>query len=339
LEGAHGGEIELMVTNARHMKNVPGRKSDVDDSEWIATLLMAGLLRGSFIPPADVRELRELTRYRKNIVRDIGTQKNRIEKYLVQSGVKLSTFLSDVFGVSGRNLLRVLASRGRLTEADVEAEAKAISRAKKDEIKTSIKGELGEHQREFLKMQVAHLDELQRHLAAVEASVAEKSKPFEREIERVDTIPGIAATAATALIAEVGVDMGRFPTAEHFCSWAGVAPGSNESAGKKKPAGVMQGNHYVKGLVCECAWSVVRMRNTYLSSFYWKVKQKRGAKKAIIALSRKILVIVYNLLKHGTVYSEDHYEAAKCSQEAFRLKKLNADAKRLGLALVPMAHA
>jgi transposase len=234
LESAFGGGIEVLVTNARHMRNVPGKKTDIKDAEWIALLLRAGLLDGSFIPPQDVRELRQLTRYRKNIVEDINTQKNRIEKSLQQSGFKLSTFLSDVFGVSGRNLLNVLVKRGKLTALDVETETKRISQVKKDEIKLSINGNLSRHQRDFLKMQLSLLDELNAHLATVETSISETSAKFNDCIERLDTIPGIAVTSATAIIAEIGIDMSKWKTAEHFCSWAGLSPGNNKSAGKKK---------------------------------------------------------------------------------------------------------
>ena len=234
LEGACGGKMELLVTNARHMRNVPGKKTDIKDAEWIATLLRAGLLRGSFIPPLSVRELRQLTRYRKNVVEDINTQKNRIEKTLQQAGFKLSTFLSDIFGVSGRNLIGVLIRKGKLTPIDVENETKRISPEKKNEIKLALNGLLSKRQRQFLQLQINMLDDLLYHLTEIEQSIAELSEPFINEIDRLDTIPGIAKTAAAAIIAEIGVDMNKFPTTEHFCSWAGVAPGDNKSAGKKK---------------------------------------------------------------------------------------------------------
>jgi transposase len=234
LENASGGKMELLVTNARHMRNVPGKKTDIKDAEWIASLLRAGLLRGSFIPPLNVRELRQLTRYRKNVAEDIITQKNRIEKTLQQAGFKLSTFLTDIFGVSGRNLIRVLIQKGKLTPNDVENETRRISPEKKNEIKLAINGLLSKRQRQFLQLQITMLDDLLGHLTAIEQSLAELSKPFMDEIARLDTIPGIAIGSATAIIAEIGVDMNKFPTAEHFCSWAGVVPGDNESAGKKK---------------------------------------------------------------------------------------------------------
>jgi transposase len=237
LEDAAGGETEILVVNARHMKNVPGKKTDMKDAEWIASLLRSGLLSGSFIPPQDVREFRQLTRYRKNIVQDISTQKNRIEKTLQQAGFKLSTFLSDVFGVSGRNLIRVLIKKGRLSSFDVENETKRISKEKKAEIKRAITGQLNENQRHFLQLQASLLDGLLAHLDTVETSIAELSAKWGDEIERLSTIPGIAATSATAIIGEIGSGVDKFPTAEHFCSWAGLAPGDNMSAGKKKAQG------------------------------------------------------------------------------------------------------
>jgi len=234
LEDACSGEMKLIVTNARHMRNVPGKKTDIKDAEWIASLLRAGLLDGSFIPPLEVRELRQLTRYRKNVVQDINTQKNRIEKSLQQAGFKLSTFLSDVFGVSGRNLIRVLIKKGKLTPTDVEYATTRISQEKKAEIKLAINGKLTKHQRRFLELQISHLDQQIAHLDVIEQSITELSEPFADEVSRLDTIPGIAETSATAIIAEIGTDMSKFPTAEHFCSWAGVTPGDNSSAGKKK---------------------------------------------------------------------------------------------------------
>jgi VCBS repeat-containing protein len=234
LEGAFDGDIEILLVNARHMRNVPGKKTDIKDSEWIAKLLRAGLLRGSFIPPAEVRELRQLTRYRKNIVGDVTKQKNRIEKTLQMAGFKLSTFLSDIFGVSGRNLMNVLIKKGHLIAKDVETEAKHIAAEKRSDIIRSNNGQLSIHQRHFLKLQIEQLDTLVSHLKSIEESIDTFSIRFQESIDNLDTIPGIAKTAATAIVAEVGVDMSKFPTAEHFCSWAGLSPSNNESAGKKK---------------------------------------------------------------------------------------------------------
>jgi transposase len=234
LEGAFNGDIELLVVNARHMKNVPGKKTDKLDAEWIADLMRCGLLRGSFIPPEAVRKLRKLTRYRKNIVGDITAQKNRVEKTLQMSGIKISSIASDVFGVSGRNLLRTLISKGKLSADDIDKDAKYLSEEKRSDIKHAVNKTLSKEDRSFLKLQLEHLDSLQHHLDSVELSITELSSQFEEAIERLDTVPGISTIAATAIIAEIGPDVDKFPTAEHFCSWAGLSPGNNESAGKKK---------------------------------------------------------------------------------------------------------
>jgi len=234
IEDACGDEMNILVTNARHMRNVPGKKTDMKDAEWIAGLLRAGLLAGSFIPPQDVRELRQLTRYRKNVVQDINTQKNRIEKTLQQAGFKMSSFLSDVFGVSGRNLISVLIKNGKLLPHDVDHETRRISKEKKADIKRAINGKLTEKQRNFLQLQITLLDGLLAHLETIEESIAELSIKWSDDIERLSTIPGIGLTSATAIIGEIGSDMSKFPTAEHFCSWAGVVPSDNTSAGKKK---------------------------------------------------------------------------------------------------------
>jgi transposase len=280
--------------------------------------------------------LRQLTRYRRNIVADVSTQKNRIEKSLQTACFKLSSFLSDIFGVSGRKLIELLINKGCLTAKDVEIEAKYISAEKRADIKRCINKPMDKHNREFLKMQLAHLDELLEHLKSIEQSITEMSDRFKEAIERLDTIPGIAETAATAIVAEVGTDMSKFPSAEHFCSWAGLSPGNNESAGKKKSSRILYGNPYIKGLICECAWSIICMRDNPLSNFYWKIKQRRGGKKAIIALSRKLFVIIYNLLKNGTAYDEQKHEIIRQKQEILRFKRISTEAKKLGFDLKPI---
>ena len=340
LEGAFDGNIEILVVNARHMKNVRGKKTDIKDAEWIADLLRHGLLSGSFVPPREVRELRQLTRYRKTIVQNISTQKNRIEKTLQMAGFKLSTILSDVFGVSGRNLINVLIKKGYLSPSDVESETKCLSDEKKANLKSAINGKLGIEQRSFLSLQINHLDSLLDHLQSIEESIEQcivkSSINFSPAIALLDSIPGIGITAAIAIIAEIGTDMSKFPSADNLASWSGLTPGCNESAGKKKNTRILHGNPYIKGIICECAWSIVRKRNTYLANFYWKLKVKRGSKKSIIALARKILVIIYNLLKNNEVYNEDRFEIVRKQQEAKQIKKLFSDAVKYGYTVAPL---
>jgi transposase len=233
LEDSLDGDISLLVVNARHMKNVPGKKTDMRDAEWIATLLRAGLLNASFIPNKEIREFRDLTRYRKSIIHDITAQKNRIEKFLQSSGFRLSTFISDIFGASGRNIIAYLIEHGRIDKTQLNDCLKTKTRHKINEIMVAVNGTLSAHQRSFLKMLVSHLDVLNAHLKEVEDSINAEVEQFSSQMTVISSIPGIAETAAASIIAEIGVDMGRFKTAEHICSWAGLSPGNNESAGKK----------------------------------------------------------------------------------------------------------
>lgn len=233
LESAFDGNMVVIVANARHMKNVPGKKTDMKDAEWIATLLRAGLLQGSFIPSQPIRRLRDLTRYRKSIVEEITSQKNRIEKHLQSCGFKLSTFLTDIFGVSGRAIMDHLARYGKISSQDVDQYVKRRARAKLNEIKLAVNGKMDRLQRDFLKILLKRLDESHEHLKLIEQKIEEELEKYQRQLEQLDGSPGISKTAAAAILAEIGIDMTRFKTAEHICSWAGLSPGNNESAGKK----------------------------------------------------------------------------------------------------------
>lgn len=237
LVDAFDGDIVILVTNAKHMKNVPGKKTDIKDAEWIATLLRAGLLRGSFIPPTDIRELRELTRYRKNIIGEISSHKNRVEKYLQSCGFKLSTFLTDIFGVSGRAIIDQLSKHGSISSDTVQLYVKGRARIKTEDIKIAVNGRMNKHQREFLSMLLKHLDESESRIGTIDSKIEDALEKFRTELHQVDGIPGVNIVAAAAVIAEIGVDMSNFKTSDHICSWAGLAPGNNESAGKKKAHG------------------------------------------------------------------------------------------------------
>lgn len=284
LEDAFSGDITLLVVNARHTKNVPGKKTDMRDSEWISTLLRAGLLNGSFIPEKRIREFRDLNRYRKSVIRDITSQKNRIEKFLQSSGFRLSSFISDIFGASGRNIILHLIEHGQIDKTALDSCRKTKTRNRIDEIETSLEEDMA---------------------------------PFALQVEQLNSIYGISTTASCAIIAEIGIDMKPFKTAEHICSWAGLCPGNNESAGKRKSTSVTKGNPYIKSMLCEIAWVIAGKRNTYLSAWYWRIKQKKGAKKAIVALARKLLVIIYTMLKQGTLFDESCFETRRkhCEQK------------------------
>ncbi len=309
LEDAFSGDITLLVVNARHMKNVPGKKTDMRDSEWIATLLRAGLLNGSFIPDKNIREFRHLNRYRKSIVRDITSQKNRVEKFLQSSGFRLSSFISDIFGASGRN------------KEVLDSCLKTKTRNHINEILIAVNGTLSKHQQDFLKMLMDHYDSLKVHLTEIETAIDVEMAPFTLQVEQLSSIYGISTTASSAIIAEIGIDMSRFKTAEHICSWAGLCPGNNESAGKRKSTSITKGNPYIKSMLCEIAWVIAGKRNTYLSAWYWRIKQKKGAKKAIVALARKLLVIIYTMLKQGTLFDESCFEIRRKNCEQKQLSR------------------
>ncbi len=223
-------------------------------ADWIATLLRAGLLQGSFVPEQEIRDLRQYTRYRKALVRDITSQKNWIEKLLQASGFRLSSFLSDIFGTSGLAIMQQLVQVGSISERSLEHCLKGRARRKAAEILSSLNGTLSLLQRQLLKMQLAHLQDLQDNLQEIEAEIRASFAHLQGSIDLLDSIPGINLTAAFAILAEIGQDMSAFPTAQHLCSWAGLAPGNHQSAGKKKKQRVTPGNNYLKTMLCEVAW-------------------------------------------------------------------------------------
>jgi transposase len=225
LEGINGWDVELMVVNARHMKNVPGRKTDVKDSEWIATLLRAGMLKSSFIPPKDIRELRKSTRYRKSIVWDIASQKNRIEKHLQAAGFRLSVFISDIFGVSGRNIMDQIVLRGSVNKAVIEECLRGQTRNKIQEILESVNGTMDKFARNMLSMKLKHLDALTAHLASVDEMIRIKVESYQETMSLLTGIPGISIISASAILAEIGANMSIFLTSEHLASWARMSPG------------------------------------------------------------------------------------------------------------------
>ena len=335
LEGINAGNVKLMVVNARHMKNVPGHKTDIKDSEWIATLLRSGMLKASFIPPKDIRELRKSTRYRRSIVRDITSQKNRIEKHLQAAGFRLSVFISDIFGVSGRNIMEQIILRGSVDKAVINECLKGKTRGKTQEILESVNGTMDQFDRDMLSMKLRHLDTLTAHLAAVDESIQNKVEHYPKMMSFLTGIPGISIISAAAILAEIGADMGAFPTSEHLASWSGMSPGNYESAGKRKSTRTNPGNVYLKSILCEVAWVVSRMRRTYLSQWYWKIRQRRGTKKAIVALGRKILTIIYAILKSGQEYDEGHFEEIREYYKRMRLERMASELTQAGFSVVP----
>jgi len=334
---ADDGGVRITVTNPCHMKNVPGKKTDKNDARWIAGLLRAGLLEPSYIPPRDVRELRDWTRYRRTLIQEMTGHKNRIEKHLQLCGFKLSTFLTDIFGLSGMTIINRLCAVGYIAAADLDSMIHSTARKKISELREAVNGRLNTHEREFLTMLVRTYKHSLTEIEAVEAKITECARKFDSAISLIETIPGIQRLTAVTIVSELGTDLSMFPTAGHLASWVGMCPGNNESAGKKKSTRITQGNKHLKCVLCQCAWGATRSKKNYLREWFYKLSRRRGMKKAVIALGRKMLIIIYNILTLGEQYDEKHFADTQIKYDEIRKKKLIAEAKRLGLEVTPIA--
>ena len=303
-------EIEFLVVNAQHMKAVPGRKTDVKDAEWIAKLLRHGLLKASYIPDRNQRELRELVRYRRSIIEERARQHNRIQKVLEGANIKLGSVVSDIMGVSARDMLHAIAEG----EEDLEIlanYARKTMKKKKEELKLALEGYINTHQRMMFKTILNHIDFLTDQIDDLDQEVASRMRSFQEDIDRLDSIPGIARRMAEQILAELGTDVKKqFPTASHMCSWAGFVPGNNESAGKRKSAKTKKGNKYFRAALTEAAHSLRGSKN-YLGALYRRTAARKGKKRAGIVVAHAILRIAYYLLTRKEMYvdlGEDYFD-------------------------------
>ena len=297
------GPFEVMLVNARHVKNLPGRKTDVSDAAWLADLGAHGLVRGSFVPPAPIRQLRDLTRTRTTLTRDRAREIQRLEKLLEDAGIKLSSVASDISGVSSRLMLAALIEGER--DPIVLAElAKRRLRSKIPELVEALTGRFGDHHAFLAKV---HLDLIDQHTSAIDALTArieEVIAPFRGARDLIVTIPGISTLVADVIVAETGADMRQFPSAGHLASWAGTCPGSNESAGRIKSTHTRPGNPYLKGALGIAAMSAARSNGTYLAAKYRRIAARRGPVKAIVAIEHAMLIAIWNMLSTGTLYND-----------------------------------
>lgn len=297
------GSFEVLLVNAAHIKAVPGRKTDVKDCEWIADLLSHGLLKGSFIPPEPVRDLRDLTRYRKSLIDERIREINRLQKLLESANIKLSSVASDVMGVSGKAMLEALLSGN--TDPDVLADlARGKLRKKLSLLKEALRGRFRPHHQFLLGQIFSHLGFLDEAIEEMSKEVESRIVPFLKEIELLKTIPGVDQKTAELIVAEIGIDMSHFPTHRHLASWAGLCPGNNESAGKRKSGKTRKGDRWLKRGLMESSWAVGRINNAYLSALYHRIARRRGKKKAVVAVAHTMLVIIYHMLKHELPYRE-----------------------------------
>lgn len=298
------GDFKLLLANAYSIKNVPGRKTDVKDSEWIAQLLRCGLIQGSFVPSIEIRDLRDLTRYRKKLISDQTAEKNRIHKILQDANIKMTTYISDLFGVSGRNLLQALMNGELITSQTLSTLVKGPLKKKIPLLIDALNGRFRQHHREMIQLSWEHLIYIESSIRQVEELIDQMLVPYGTNSALLQTIPGINHNAAAVLIAEIGTDMSIFPTHKHLASWAGVSPGNYESAGKKKASRTTPGNRALKSILCECAWSASMSRNTRLNAYFWRIAKRRGKKRALMATAHLLLVIAYYILQRGVPYQE-----------------------------------
>ena len=338
LEG-HG--LEVLLVNPAHIKNVPGRKTDVNDATWIATLLECGLLRGSFVPPMEIRELREITRYRRQLTEERSRETLRLQKLLEDAGVKLSSVASDTLGVTGRAMLDALIS-GERDPGVLAALARGRLKVKSELLARSVPGRFNDFHAVMARELLDHIDYLNLAICRLDGQVDVLMVPFVDARDRLDTVPGIAKRCAEIVIAEIGVDMNRFPTPGHLASWAGLCPGNNESAGKHKSTKTRSGSPWLTSALVEAAWAAVRTKDCYLAVRFQRIRKRRGEQRALIAVAHTLLIICWHILAEDTIYQElgPDYLAGK-DQPDRRRKQLVSQLEKLGytVELAPVASA
>jgi len=295
--------IKTIVVNAKHIKAVPGRKTDVKDSEWIADLLRHGLLSPSYIPDRKQRELREVVRYRRSIIQEMAREKNRVQKILEGSNIKISSIISDVLGLNGRKLLKGMIEGKKSPMELAELTDNRIS-ATKEELKEALTGTIGDHQKKILKSMIEHIEFLENQIKELDLDIENRMAEDKKYIDMLDEIPGIGKTSAENILAEIGTDMNRFPSERHISSWAGVSPGNNESAGKKKSGKTTKGNKTLKSTLVECAKSAVKKKDSYYYGQYQRLRKRMNYNKATVAIAHSILIAIYHMIKNDKKYEE-----------------------------------
>src|SRR5438445_699635 len=345
------GAFELIVANAAHIKNVPGRKTDMNDAMWIADLLACGLIKGSFIPDEKVQELRALTRTRKQLVREQTRHVQRIEKTLAEANIKLGSVISDIMGASGRRIIQAMIDGVRQPNKLAELAGKQIKASPK-ELYDALHGRLTDHHRFLLALHLQQWDgldetirkldvEIAQRIGCMEAEVNGSKTPFRHLIGLLTTIPGVSAVAGPAILSEIGADMSRFQTAGHLIAWVGLCPGQNESAGKRKSSRLRKGAPWLKTMLVQCAWAAKRTKNSYYRAQFFRLQARRGPQKAICAVAASILTAIYHILKDGTEHRD--LGAAYFDRRPTEVKasRLVAPLKKLGFTvqLQPLAEA
>uniref|UniRef100_E6PKN0 Transposase, IS110 family n=1 Tax=mine drainage metagenome TaxID=410659 RepID=E6PKN0_9ZZZZ len=315
------GHFELVLANAAHVKNVPGRKTDVNDATWLADLLAHGLIRASFVPPTAVQELRTLTRTRKQFVRERASHVQRIEKVLEDANLKLSVVISDILGKGGRAVLQALIDG----HSDPEVLASRITtrvKASRAELLEALRGRASAHHRFMLKVHLNHIDALDKAITAIETEVGTGLAPFRQAAKLLSTMPGLSEVSANVVVAEIGIDMSRFATPGHLLSWACMCPRNDESAGKRRSTRLRRGGKWLKTTLVQAAWSAIKVKGSYLQAQFHRLRARRGAKKAIVAVAASMLTAAWHMLRDGTEWHDlgaAHFDRADATKTANRL--------------------
>ena len=302
-------DFQVILANPQYLKKVPGKKSDVKDCEWIASLLRCGLIPASFIPQRPIGELRELNRTRKKLVGMMSSEKNRIQKVLEDANIKLASVVSKIDGVSSMTMIQALLDKDRLSKEEITDMARGKLKSKVDQLVEALNGKVTDHHRFLLKLHLNNIAFLADQVQEIDEQIQKLMIPFQKEESLIQTIPGISKISAKAIISEIGVDMSQFPSEAHLASWAGICPGNNESAGVKKSGKIRKGNRYLKAILIEVAWAASRTKGSAFSAIYNNIAKRRGKKRALVAVGHQILIAVYRTLKTGEPFVDQGAEA------------------------------
>lgn len=319
------GTCKLTLANPTRIKNVPGKKTDYNDAEWIARLHRCGLIEQSFVPDEDIRDLRDLTRYRRKLLQNVTQEKNRVHKILQDANLKLTTFITDIFGVSGRALLESIVNGEVLDEDQVRNMVKTQLKRKVPDLIQALNGRLRSHHRKMLRRHLDHIVYLEQEIQELEGDMEKLIAPYQMEIDLLDTIPGISQDAAASILAELGPDMSHFPSDAHLASWAGVCPANHESNGKKKQKKNQRGNKGLKSILVQCAWASIKVKDSRMSAVYHRLVKRMGKQKAIMAVAHLLLRIIYVVLRDQAHYQElgADYLGAREKTIEYWIRKIN----------------
>jgi transposase len=314
-------DFVMVLANAAHVKNVPGRKTDVNDAQWLADLMAHGLIRASFVPDHLTQQMRDLLRTRKQLVRERASHTLRIQKVLEDANIKLDSVVTDLLGLSGRRILDALV-KGQTTPTSLAALADGRIRATAEELTAALHGRVTDHHRFLVKLHLDQIDAIAQAIASIDKEVDSQVQPFRQAAQMLSAIPGLGPLAALVVLAEIGLNMNQFPSAAHLVSWAGLCPRNDESAGKRRSTRMRNGAPWLKTVLIQCAWAAARTKGSYFHSLYHRLRSRRGAKKAIGAVAASLLTTVYHILKNGTLYEDlgaNYFDQKAKARQAMRL--------------------